>query len=727
MLCSSKRKTSWCQGVRTPIHASFKSAVEAQAFLKAHGLTPVTPNQWLSTRREPILYSSASASASANTGSRLILTRSSSSNSNSNSNSNSKEEQHPTKDQEQEQEQPPSQRNLDPIQQNAIDAALEGKNVFLTGVAGTGKSMVTKLIVENARRCGHEVAVAAPTGVAAVNLDLGAQTLHSLAGVKVPEKARDYRSIFSRTNRKKWSSIQTLVIDEIGMLTADFLDWLDVHVREIRRNRLEPFGGIQLIFVGDFAQLGPVPGSTSLRNQAYAPHQEGADCILNIKECTAYAFQSAMWREAEFHHVHLKKVYRQSDQDFIGALMDLRESRPKSALVEKLVHRCTNEFKARPDLLIPEGIRPTVLYCTNNKVDKENFDNLVSLQTLRKVFEAKDSVSADPEVPLQSHQAVEGMLWKNKFFEQCQAAKNLQLKPGAQVMLLQNLSEKLVNGSRGVVDKFALVPVVRDFKGEERLIGPDDTDKFPGLRFDQVKYGTTVNFEDRIWKVCRMEKYPLVKFMNNESKIILPSNFERSNFRQGVCKRLQIPLRLAWALTIHKSQGSTLDFVICDLKGCFTTGQAYVALSRAKSMLGLQIRNFNASCVSTDPLVEQFYRALDENKMSDFLEEEAGLWWCKCYDVMCYVVIDSECSAVNIPTCHSPPSLFSPDIHIDPILDSPAWLEMFTRASHSQARDNSRQFCQWVSDYKPHEDYKGWNGFTGGRPSSRTTTTTTTK
>ena len=122
--------------------------------------------------------------------------------------------------------------------------------------------------------------------------------------------------------------------------------------------------------------------------------------------------------------------------------------------------------------------------------------------------------------------------------------------------------------------------------------------------------------------------------MNKESKIIVPTPFERNLYRQGLCRRKQVPLRLAWALTIHKSQGSTLDLVVCDLRGCFTTGQAYVALSRARSMQGLQILNFDPSGVATDPLVESFYAALDKtmmdnNAMDDFLQEEAGLWWCK--------------------------------------------------------------------------------------------------
>ena len=137
--------------------------------------------------------------------------------------------------------QPPPPQEFDVIQQRAINAALNGNNVFITGVAGTGKSLVTKKIVEDAKRFKKEVAVAAPTGVAAVNLgpELGAQTIHSLAGVGVPQTASDFKKLLSPWAMKKWKKIDILVLDEIGMLSADFLDWLDVYVRKARKNQLQ--------------------------------------------------------------------------------------------------------------------------------------------------------------------------------------------------------------------------------------------------------------------------------------------------------------------------------------------------------------------------------------------------------------------------------------------------------------------------------------------------------
>lgn len=393
----------------------------------------------------------------------------------------------------------------------------------LLGVAGTGKSLVTRLIYEQAvQRYGNKkkhVGLCAPTGMASVGLGANGQTLHTLAGVKVPSRASDFGSMNSVTNRRKWNDIQCLILDECGMLSADFLDWLDVHVRTIRRQPLVPFGGIQLVFVGDFCQLGPVPGSVSLSASSrrkvgppYPPSQAEADCFLNIQECTAYAFQSALWREANFTHVHLTKVYRQSDEAFVQALQDLREQRPHSPRVQNLVEKCSiplEDTEARrqafPDAAkaIPEGILPTLLYTNNRNADRENSQRLAALPAMHhKRFVAVDKVTMDAEVPAHALDYVHRNLTQNKFFDQCQASQNLDLRVGAQVMLVQNLypEEELVNGSRGVVERFALVPMIQDLhKTQERLLGPDDVGHFPGFTFDQLKFGMSCRIDDKMW------------------------------------------------------------------------------------------------------------------------------------------------------------------------------------------------------------------------------------
>jgi hypothetical protein len=297
-------------GFSGAVFEGFASMDQAALYLKHQGFEPVDKGQWMSKDRTPLLYTATTttsmshsttqqgtnenqpiaidsspeeypgtplAAAAASIPLQPVISIDSSPESNNYSTSRKRArlaEKVPDPPP------PPPPTSLDPIQQQAIDAAMQGKNIFLTGVAGTGKSFVTQRIVEYAKLMKREVAVAAPTGVAAVNLNLGAQTVHSLAGVKVPQRYRDFKTMFSKINSKKWRNIQVLVIDEVGMLTADFLDWLDVTTRQIRNNMLEPFGGIQLIFVGDFAQLGPIPGSISLRDRAYKPMDEGADCFL---------------------------------------------------------------------------------------------------------------------------------------------------------------------------------------------------------------------------------------------------------------------------------------------------------------------------------------------------------------------------------------------------------------------------------------------------------------
>ena len=392
------------------------------------------------------------------------------------------------------------------------------------------------------------------------------------------------------------------------------------------------------------------------------------------------------------------------------ALMDIREAKADSERVRNLVKTCSTPLANREGLQIPEGIKPTILYCTNQNVDRENFENLAKLTEKGKDFVATDSISISSAVKAGSHAVVGAMLTKNSFFKDCSASKKITLKVGAQVMLLQNLDidNGLVNGSRGVVEAFKLCPVAKDvINGEERLIGPDDVGKFPGCRFEDIKFHQQADFDGKIWRICRFDRYPLVRFVNNISRIIVKHTFERTLYRQGKCLREQIPLRLAWALTIHKSQGATLDYVVCDLQGCFTSGQAYVALSRARSMLGLQIKNFSSKHVTADPLVEAFYDALDRHDMSRFLEERAGRHneKAKVFSTGYLFVIVSWSREFII---HFVSSLFVVGLWWFPILKAPSWLKMFQHASSKKAKFNSEQFRSWVAEYKPFDGYRGF-------------------
>ena len=206
--------------------------------------------------------------------------------------------------------------------------------------------------------------------------------------------------------------------------------------------------------------------------------------LFVLNTCVAYPFQTVFWREADFHHVHLRQVYRQKNKDFQLALLDIRSGNGTSQRVKNLVTTCSFALDDRPDLEIPSGIKPTILYCTNRNVDRENYDNLAKLQGQGKTFKARDSTSLSGEVSQAGQDTVIRLLSRNTFFNDCPAGRSIVLKIGAQVMLLQNLDLKkgLVNGSRGVVESFKLVPVVKSIiNGEEELIGPNDRINFRDL------------------------------------------------------------------------------------------------------------------------------------------------------------------------------------------------------------------------------------------------------
>ena len=194
--------------------------------------------------------------------------------------------------------------------QAAVLAAVQsGRNVFMTGVAGTGKSFTIEKVVEWLKSSGKCVAVTAPTGVAALNIN--GETLHSMAGCGVPALAKDFGKCWGQIGRQKWRSLHFLIVDEIGMVDAEYLDWLDATVREIRSTPHLPFGGVQILCCGDFCQLSPVPGTQMSLTTALPDDYN--EVPMGVTELSALCFQTAFWRDADFVCVRLGKVWRQSD------------------------------------------------------------------------------------------------------------------------------------------------------------------------------------------------------------------------------------------------------------------------------------------------------------------------------------------------------------------------------------------------------------------------------
>ena len=345
---------------------------------------------------------------------------------------------------------------LDARQSRVISRAAAGANIFLTGVAGTGKTEVLTKIIRNAEARGRRVCKTATTGVAALNI--GGDTLHSFAGLAagVPRVVTDFSGI-REDRREVMRAAHVLVVDEVSMAGAEFLDWLSVAVRAARAGLPgadAPFGGLQLIFCADFAQLGAVSDEPfTLRNEPPPPLpreppavpgepaiqlDEGAgDIPLGVRELQhGYAFMTACWREARFEVHKLEKIYRQDDaeRELQAALADVREARADSPRVRALVRSCDRPLAPK------NGVEPTVLYCCNSNVDRENAKELEKLDGEAREYESVDKVTADSSIlDAEARRRECGRLGET--LRHSLAAKTLRLKVGAQVMLLQNRRE----------------------------------------------------------------------------------------------------------------------------------------------------------------------------------------------------------------------------------------------------------------------------------------------
>lgn len=468
-------------------------------------------------------------------------------------------------------------------QQRVLDTVLQGKNVFLTGSAGTGKSFLLRRCIHTLKRRNgsNRVAVVAPTGVAAAQIN--GSTLHSFFGLGIVRRVSDFQRMTKKKNASRIKALKVLVLDEVSMLSADMFHHLERTTREIRGNA-RPFGGIQLVVCGDFFQLPPI----SSRCDESDP---GAFANRGL------AFQSEAWKRCEFCSFVLKNVFRQADETLVDLLNKLRMGNDVPGAIAHLRAQCM-----RP-LLTDDGIEPTRLFPFNRNVDALNQSELEKLPFDDVVFHAADSTRLQDETPSteKTHQQdskrdrrpltkeqkreAKERLRNAPFWKDCPASETLVLRTGAQVMLLRNLDTEsnapLVNGSRGVVLGFV-----------------SNGDKTRTL----VDHGPGSNLR------------PMVRFANGREEVIDPIDFSQEVPDAGTCIRVQFPLKLAWALTIHKCQGLSLDKSTISLQGAFDYGQAYVALSRIRSLEGLELTSISKHCVKTHPDVVRFYEELEETR-----------------------------------------------------------------------------------------------------------------
>jgi ATP-dependent DNA helicase PIF1 len=444
-------------------------------------------------------------------------------------------------------------------QQIAFDKYIQGHNIFITGPGGSGKSALIRLINDHAFKHFKGIYVTAMTGCAAVLLNCKAKTLHSWAGIGLGNGTIE--QLVTKIKKNKfakalWKSTDILVVDEVSMLSLKLFDVLNAIGKAVRNNP-NPFGGIQLVFSGDFFQLPPVGDKDEPDTQRFC-------------------FESEDWNTVFRPHcqIQLIKIFRQTDEIYSTILNQIREGKIRRKSNDLILQYVGRPFAE--DLVV----EPTKLFPTRVKVENINNTKMSALQSDEKEFKIKylkdlemtraeritrcDYTDKDIQMELE-------FLANNLICE-----KEMKLKVGAQVMSIINIQSDrgldVCNGSQGIITGF-----------------------------------------------CAISGCPQVKF-NNGIEMIMTRNIWQSDKIPGIGVS-QVPLILAWALTIHKSQGATLDAAEIDVgSGIFECGQTYVALSRVKNLDGLYLTSFDASKIRINRKVKEFYDNLNLNQ-GENLEE----------------------------------------------------------------------------------------------------------
>ncbi len=413
-----------------------------------------------------------------------------------------------------------------------------GCNIFLTGKAGTGKTTFLHSIKKQSPK---RMIVTAPTGVAAINA--GGVTLHSFFqmpfGPFIPGSEGENRHKFNREKINLIKSLDLLVIDEISMVRADLLDGVDSVLRRYRRSSL-PFGGVQLLLIGDLHQLSPVVKDAEWR-------------LLQPYYDSPYFFSSNALRQSELITIELQHIYRQADRAFIDLLNRVRNNRLDGDTLRELNRRHVEGF-------IDHGDKGYITLCTHNSsANAINDARLAGLPQRTHRFDAE----IEGEFPEHSYPT----------------AETLELKTAAQVMFVRNdpsPEKRFFNGKIGKITRI---------EGKKITIRcPDDDEEIDVLpaTWENIEYS-----------------------LNEETLTISESK---------IGAFIQYPLKLAWAITIHKSQGLTFDRAIIDAQAAFAHGQVYVALSRCRTLEGIVLSSpLAARAVKTDTAVLRFVERAGEN------------------------------------------------------------------------------------------------------------------
>lgn len=467
------------------------------------------------------------------------------------------------------------------LQREALEILKTGANVFLTGVPGAGKTYVINEYIKYLEDKGVYPAVTASTGIAATHI--GGTTIHAFSGIGIEKNIDGYKleKIMEREKLvKRIQNTKVLIIDEISMLDANTLDNVNLVLKEIKNPTL-PFGGVQIIFVGDFFQLPPVTKRGEYKN---------------------YAFAASSWRDAKPLTCYLEEQFRQSDETFTKLLLAIRENSVDEMHVEllnELVKKTNKKFGIKPVKAIEEGeyeeetVELEVFEDDNNEVEKGAVKHKMQGVRLGQAPLSAPGILSFP-VPTKSVYNSLGILELHSHNKNVDEINDVNLKnlPGKEYVyrMITTGKAQLVEG----LMKNCLSPEILKLKVGAKVIFTKNSLE------GEYANGTMA-------EVVELETFS-IKAVTKEGKMVEVKQTDWSLEDDGKVKAklTQYPLRLAWAITVHKSQGMSLDEAVLSLSDTFEYGQGYVALSRVRSLDGLYLKGFNPKSLRVNESISEF-------------------------------------------------------------------------------------------------------------------------